>query len=214
MKRPERQWDGRLSLRQRLWGVLRIPAITFWDIAHEPDGRGPAIIFLGNLTVISLWYVAMTAHITDMGSILAYGFFGVLFTLSLFYMLLNLFYFGIIHIIISFSGRKGAFSETFLLGQYALFPFLIANLISLAILMVGLPYVTISELLMLYLSPIWLSVYALAAGAMLWGAILLSLGIRERYRMPSGTALVITISVTLFVIVIAILVRLTVIPII
>jgi hypothetical protein len=213
MKRPERQWESRLTLRQRLWGILRFPAITFWDIAHELDTRGPGLIFLSNLVVISLWYVAMAYHITD-GGFLLYGFFGVFAILILLYMLLNLFYFGIIHLIINYSGREGQLSETFLIGQYALLPFLLANLVSLGLLLAFLPPASVASLTLLYVHPIWLAVYALASIAMLWGAVLLSLGIRERYRMPSETALLITMSVTLFVVVVAILVRVTVIPII
>lgn len=214
MKRPERQWEGRLTFRQRLWGILRYPAITFWDIAHEIDSRGPALIFLGNLAVISLWYMAMAMHVTDGGMALLYGFLGVFVILSLLYMLLNLFYFGIIHMIIRYTGREGDLSETFLMGQYALFPFLLANLLSFGLLYALLPYATLANLAVLYLSPVWLAVYGLAGISMIWGAFLLSLGVREHYRMPSETALLITMSVTVFVVVVAILVRLTVIPII
>lgn len=212
MKRPERQWESRLSLRQRLWGVLRFPAITFWDIAHEPDNRGPALIFLGNLVAISLWYVAMAWHVLDGRELLLYGFFGVFAILSLLYMLLNIFYFGIIHAIVNYSGRKGEFADTFLLGQYALLPFLFANLISTGLLFALLPNTTTSNLASLYINPTWLAVYALASIAIVWGAILLSLGIRERYRMPSETALLITMSVTVFVVIVAFAVRTTVIP--
>ena len=212
MKRPERQWESRLSLRQRLWGVLRIPSIAFWDIAHEPDRRGPALIFLGNLAVISLWYVALALHVVDGGSLLVYGFFGVFAILSLLYMLLNIFYFGVIQVIVSYSGREGYLGEIFLIGQYALLPFLLTNLLSLGLLYALLPYTNFLNMTVLYLAPVWLAVYALAGIAMIWGAFLLSLGIRERYRMPSETALLITMSVTLFVVVVAILVRLTVIP--
>ncbi|MFX1564639.1 MAG: Yip1 family protein [Promethearchaeota archaeon] len=214
MKRPEKQWESRLTFRQRLWGILRFPAVAFWDIAHELDSGGPALLFLANLAVIALWFIAMAYHVTDAGAFLFYGFFGVFAILALLYMLLNLFYFGIIQMIINYSGREGQLSETFLMGQYALLPFLFANLISAGLLFVFLPPVTFVELTFLYIHPIWLAVYALASIAMLWGAVLLSLGIRERFRMSSGTALVITMSVTLFVVIVAILVRLTVIPII
>ncbi|MFX1318440.1 MAG: Yip1 family protein [Promethearchaeota archaeon] len=214
MKRPEQQWESRLTLRQRLWGVIRFPSITFWDIAHDTDTRGPALIFLGNLGVISLWYVAMALHVSDASSLLLYGFVGVFAILSLLYLLLNLVYFGIIHVIINYSGHEGDFSKTFLMGQYALFPFLLVNLLSFGLLSVGLLPTTWANMTILYLHPIWLVVYALASIAILWGALILSLGIREGYRMPSATALLITMSVTLFFVVVAILVRLTVIPII
>ncbi len=214
MRRPEKQWESRLTLRQRLWGVLRVPAVTFWDIAHEPDRKGPFLIFLGNLLAISLWYVAMVNHIVNPAPGLVWGFAGILFVLCLFYLLLNLFYFSVIHIIINLSGREGYLSETFLIGQYALLPFLFANLLSFGLLMVFLPYTTSGYLAPLYLNPIWLVVYALASLALIWGAVLISMGIRERYRLSTGNALLITFSVTVFVIIVAILVRATVIPII
>jgi hypothetical protein len=214
MRRPEKQWESRLTLWQRLWGVLRFPAVAFWDIAHEPDRKGPFLIFLGNLLAIALWYLAMVYHIVDATTMLIWGFTGVLFILTLFYLLLNLFYFGVIHTIVNLSGREGELSETFLIGQYALLPFLFANLLSFGLLMAFLPYTTLGYLIPLYLNPIWLVVYALASLALLWSAVLLSMGIRERYRLTTGSALLITFSVTIFVVVVAILVRATVIPII
>lgn len=214
LRRPERQWESRLTLRQRLWGVLRVPAVTFWDIVHEPDRRGPALIFLGNLVMISLWFVAVVIHVVDAVGALLYGFIGVFFVVAFLYLLLNLFYFGIIHVIVKISGREGYFSETFLIGQYALIPFFLANFVSALLLLALLPPVSIGNLAVLYLSPIWLIVYVLASIAILWGAVLLSLGIRERYRFSTGVALLISFSVTIFVVVVAIVARLTVVPVI
>jgi hypothetical protein len=214
MRRPERQWDKRLTLLQRLWGVIRFPSVTFWDIAHEPDRKGPALIMLGNLTAISLWYVAIVSHVTGASANLIFGFVGILFILTVFYLLLNLIYFGLIQFIIGLAGREGVFVETFLMGQYAHLPLFFANMISFGVLMVGLPYAPLGSLASLYLSPVWLVVYGLACIAVLWGALLLALGIRERYRLTTNIALVITVSVTLFVVIIAVLVRLTVPPVI
>jgi hypothetical protein len=206
MRRPEKQWESRLSFRQRLWGVLRIPSITFWDIAHEPDTRGPLLLFLANLAVISLWYVAMASKILGVTTNLAFGFFGVFLVLTLLYMALNIFYFGVIHIIVRYSGnRDEPFSITYL-------PFLLANLLSRGLLMAFLPYTDFSSLALLYLHPIWLVVYGLACAALLWGAILLSMGLRERHRISTAIALIITLGVTLFVVITVLLVRLTVIP--
>lgn len=214
MRRPEKQWEGRLTLLQRLWGVLRIPSVAFWDIAHEPDRVGPMLIFLGNLTMISLWFMAMVYHITDATSILIYGFLGVWLIIAFLYLVLNLFYFGVIHLLVKLSGREGYFSETFMIGQYALLPFFFANTLSFLLLLGFLPPVTSANLTLLYLSPVWFIVYALASIAVLWGAILLSLGLRERYQYTTGIALVISFSVTVFVVVVAVISRLTVVPII
>ncbi len=144
---------------------------------------------------------------------LVFGFLGVLLVLALLYMLLNIFYFGVIHIIVRYSGnRDEPFSITYLMGQYALLPFLLANLLSLGLLMVFLPYTDISSLALLYLHPIWLGVYGLACVALLWGAILLSMGLRERHRISTTIALISTLSVTLFMVITVLLVRLSVIP--
>ncbi|MDO8055715.1 MAG: Yip1 family protein [Candidatus Hermodarchaeota archaeon] len=214
MRRPERPWDKRLTLLQRLWGVIRFPSVTFWDIAHEPDRKGPALIFLGNLTAIGLWYVAMVSHIIGASASLIFGFAGILFILTVFYMLLSLVYFGLIQFAIGLAGRKGTFAETFLMGQYAHLPFFFANLASFGVLMVLLPPAHLGSLAELYLNPLWLVVYGLASVALLWGALLLALGIRARYRLTTNIALVITFSVTVFMVIIAFLVRLTVPPVI
>ena len=214
MRRPERPWDKRLTLLQRLWGVIRFPSVTFWDIAHEPDRKGPALIFLGNLTAIGLWYVAMVSHITGATTNLIFGFAGILFILTVFYMLLNLIYFGLIQFVIGLAGREGTFAETFLMGQYAHLPLFFANLLSFGILMLGLPPTPLGSLAALYLDPLWLVVYGLVSIALLWGAVLLAMGIRERYRFTTNIALAITFSVTLFMVIVAILVRLTVPPVI
>jgi hypothetical protein len=171
------------------------------------------LLFLANLAVISLWYVAMTSKILGVATNLAFGFFGVFLVLTLLYMALNIFYFGVIHIIVRYSGnRDEPFSITYLMGQYALLPFLLVNLLSLGLLMAFLPYTDFSSLALLYLHPIWLVVYGLACAALLWGAILLSMGLRERHRISTAIALIITLSVTLFVVITVLLVRLTVIP--
>ncbi|MFX0168868.1 MAG: YIP1 family protein [Candidatus Hodarchaeota archaeon] len=214
MRRPEQQWDKRLTLIQRLWGIIRFPAVAFWDIAHELDRKGPALIFIGNLTLISLWYVALASHIVGATVSLLFGFFGVFVILAALYMLLNLFYFGLIQLLIGLTGRKGMLAETFLMGQYAHLPLFFANLLSFVVLMLGLPYATLGNLASLYLSPLWLIVYGLLSIGLLWGALLLAMGIRERYRLTTNIALTITMGVTLFMIIVAVLVRVTVLPVI
>jgi hypothetical protein len=144
---------------------------------------------------------------------LALGFMGVLIVLALLYLFLNLFYFGVIHFILRYSGKRDEpLSITFLMGQYALLPFLLVNLLSLGLLMVFLPFTDITFLAPLYLHPIWLVVFGLSCAALLWGAILLSMGIRERHRISTAIALIITLSVTVFVVITIMLVRMTVIP--
>jgi len=197
LRRPERQWEGRLSLRQRLWAVLTVPAVAFWDIAREPDNQGPFLIFLGNILSVSLFYSAMVVHLIGenlLGLLLSTV--GVILVYSFLFLIWNLVYLGVIHAIVRLSGREGIFAETFLMGQYASLPLLIANILSLGLLMVGLPYVSISEFHMLAFQPVWIIVWSLTSAAQLWGALLLALGIRERYQFSTGISLLITFTVT------------------
>lgn len=215
MRRPEKHWERRLSLLQRLYGILVIPAVTFWDIAHEPDQKGPLLIFLGNLFAISAIFLAMVLHIQEAVYYgLIYSFLGVLLVNSLTYLIWTIIYFGVIHLIIRLSGRDGTFAETFLIGQYASLPIFFANLLVLGLYFGLLPTVNLVNIMILYMSPIRFVAWALSSIAALWGAVLLALGIRERYRYPTSAALIMTFIVTIFVIIISFFAHITVIPII
>jgi hypothetical protein len=215
MRRPEKHWERRLSLFQRLYGVLIIPAVTFWDIAHELDQKGPLLIFLGNLFAISAVFLAMVLHIQEAVYYgLVFSFFGVLLVNTLIYLVWTMIYFGVIHLAIRLSGRDGAFAETFMIGQYASLPLFFANLLALGLYYALLPTVNLVNVMLLYMSPVRLVAWAVSSIAALWGAVLLALGIRERYRYPTGAALILTFTVTLFVIVISFFAHTTVIPVI
>jgi hypothetical protein len=210
MRRPERQWERRLTLRQRLLSVLILPSVAFWDIVREPDNRGPLLIFWGNILAVSLFFVALVVHIVDAAALgLFLGFAGILVAYAILHFGWAIIYFGIIHTVVRVSGRDGVFAETFLLGQYSQLPLLLANTISLLLLLAGLPFgVSLAEISVLTLSPVWLVVWGLTVGAWLWGAVLLALGLRERYNFSTGAALFTTLTVTLFVIIVWFVVRL------
>ncbi len=210
MRRPERRWQGRLSLRQRLWSTLTVPSIAFWDIARDPDRAGPFLIFLGNILSISLFYLLIIMKTTSTASLL-YGFLGVFLIYSLLHLVYNLLFYGIIHIIIRLSGRKGPFGDTFILGQYSALPLLLANLLSLVVLAMFLPSVPVSELMFIVYpyQSIWLVFWILTAIASLWGAVLLALGIRERYHMSTSLAFMATFTVTVIVVMLGIFARLS-----
>ncbi len=211
MRRPEKRWEGRLTLRQRLWSTLTVPSIAFWDIAREPDRRGPFLIFLGNIFSISLFYLLIIMKTTGNTSLI-YGFLGVFLIYSLLHLIYNGIFYGIIHLIVRLSGRKGAFGDTFILGQYSALPLLLANLLSLGILGVGLVPHPITELMQLVYpyQSIWLVVWILTAIASLWGAFLLALGLRERYHMSTSIALLTTFTVTVIVVMLGLFARLSV----
>ncbi|MFX1474238.1 MAG: YIP1 family protein [Promethearchaeota archaeon] len=209
MRRPERRWQGRLSLRQRLWSTLTVPSVAFWDIAREPDRAGAFLILLGNVFSISLFYLLIILKVTGATSLI-YGFLAVFPISTLFLIIYNLVFYGIIHMIIRLSGRKASFGDTFILGQYSALPLLLANLLSLGVLFVLLPAVSASELsrLVYPYQPIWLVVLVLTSIASLWGAVLLTLGIRERYHMSTSSALLTTFTVTIIVVLLGVFARL------
>lgn len=211
MRRPERRWQGRLSLRQRLWSTLAVPSIAFWDIAREPDRAGPFLVFLGNLFSTTLFYLLIIMK-TPETSILAYGYWGVFLIFSLFYLIYNLFFYGIIDITIRLSGRKAAFWDTFKIGQYSALPLMLANILSLIVLLILLPSVPGVELSFLVFpyQPIWLVYYTLTAVASLWSAFLLALGLRERYHMSTSIAFMTTFIVTVIVVLLGLFARLTI----
>ncbi len=211
MRRPERRWEGRLSLRQRLWSTLTVPSIAFWDIAREPDRAGPFLIFLGNILSISLFYILIILKTTGTASLFL-GFLVVFLIFFIFFTIYNFFLYGIIHIIIRLSGRKGGFWDTFILGQYSSLPLLLANLLSLVVLVLLLPSVAVTELMFLVFpyQSVWLVVYILTAVASLWGAFLLALGIRERYHMSTSVAFMATFTVTVIVVILGLFARLTI----
>jgi uncharacterized protein with PQ loop repeat len=215
MRRPERQWERRLTFRQRLTSVLVVPSVAFWDIVRELDNRGPLFIFFGNILAVSLFFVAMVVHVANAAALgLYFGFVGILLVYAVLAFIWAIVYFGIIHAVVRVSGREGVFAETFLLGQYSQLPLLITNAISLLLLLVGLPFnVRLDQMAFLTLSPVWLVVWALTISAWLWGAVLLALGLRERYNFSTGGALFLSLAVTVFAVAVWLVVRLTPTPI-
>ncbi|MFX1562411.1 MAG: YIP1 family protein [Promethearchaeota archaeon] len=216
LRRPERQWENRLSLRQRLWAILVLPSVAFWDIVREPDTRGPVLIFFGNIFVISFFYIMMMVHVVGNSLYsLLFGWLGILPIFLLLYFLWTLIYYGFVHLIVNLAGEEGYFAETFLLSQYSSLPFLIANTISLPLLLlipppIGLSFVSITNLGALLFSPVWFIVWGLSVAGYLWGAVLLAMGLRERYHFSTEKALLITLSVTLFVVVVGFIARITI----
>jgi hypothetical protein len=194
-----------------LWSTLTVPSVAFWDIAREPDRTGSFLIFLGNLFSITLFYLLLISKTTITASLFL-GYLGVFLIFAIFFLIYNLFLYGIIDAVVRLSGRKGSFWDTFILGQYSALPLLLANLLSLIILLVLLPSVEVAELLYLVFpyQPIWLVLYILTAVASLWGAFLLALGLRERYHMSTSVAFVTTFTVTIIVVVLGLFARLTI----
>jgi hypothetical protein len=63
LKRPESKEVRFLSVRERLWGVLRRPAPTYRDIGKRPDGAGPFIIIIMNGLVMMGLFLGLSSKI-------------------------------------------------------------------------------------------------------------------------------------------------------
>ncbi|MFX1362439.1 MAG: YIP1 family protein [Promethearchaeota archaeon] len=210
LKRPIKTSVEPSSTLQRIKGTFTSPALTFWNISQIPDKKGLLFVLVFNALLLSLSYPVLWTHINVTGSeaftgtvnLHIWGSFAGLFLSGLGILLLAW-----ILIVFAFwaisriTGGKGSYRKTFLVTSYAFIPLIIARVISLAILAVGLPSVTIGEtmalgeleatLLPLFTSMVWTYSLGVETFFWLWSALLSSLAIRETQNTSTLKALVI-----------------------
>ncbi|MFX0096870.1 MAG: YIP1 family protein [Candidatus Hodarchaeota archaeon] len=210
LKRPMKTSLEPSSTLQRIKGTFISPALTFWNISQIPDKKGLIFVLVLNALLLSLNYPILWTHINITGSeafigtvnLHIWGSFAGLFLTGLGILLLAW-----VLIVFAFwsisrvTGGKGSYRVTFLVTSYAFIPLIIARLISLAILAVGLPSVTIGEtmglaeleaaLLPLFNSMVWTYSLGVETFFWLWSALLSSLAIRETQNTSTLKALVI-----------------------
>jgi hypothetical protein len=63
LKRPEGKEVRFMSVRERLWGVLRRPSSTYRDIATRPDGTGPFVIIIMNALIMVGLFLVLSSKI-------------------------------------------------------------------------------------------------------------------------------------------------------
>jgi hypothetical protein len=63
LKRPESKEVRFMSVRERLWGVLRRPSATYRDIGQRPDAAGPFIIIIINAIVMMGLFLGLSTKI-------------------------------------------------------------------------------------------------------------------------------------------------------
>jgi hypothetical protein len=63
LKRPESKEVRFMSIRERLWGVLRRPSATYRDIGKRPDVAGPLIVVIMNAVVMMGLFLGLSSKI-------------------------------------------------------------------------------------------------------------------------------------------------------
>ncbi len=64
LKRPEKKEIHFMGIRERMWGVIRRPAVTFRDIGQRPDPVGPFLVIVINALVIAGMFLALSSKVT------------------------------------------------------------------------------------------------------------------------------------------------------
>ena len=63
LKRPAAKEVRFMSIRERLWGVLRRPSATYRDVGKRPDAAGPFIIIVMNAVVMMGMFLGLSSKI-------------------------------------------------------------------------------------------------------------------------------------------------------
>ncbi len=64
LKRPEKREVHFMGIRERMWGVIRRPAVAYRDIGQRPDPVGPFLIILVNALIFAGMFLALTSKVT------------------------------------------------------------------------------------------------------------------------------------------------------
>ena len=61
LKKPEAKEVRFMGSGERIWGVIRRPAVTYRDIGQRPDPLGPFIIILINAIIIAGLFLTLSS---------------------------------------------------------------------------------------------------------------------------------------------------------
>ena len=159
LKRPESKEVRFMSVRERLWGVLRRPASTYRDIGKRPDGAGPFIIIIMNALVMMGLFLGLSSKIntqvvlnvtsgtTGEVSVL-FSQSGVSFMIAAIVGILPSIMLGIIYLIIGTAfahfafklmGGSGRKMKTLSIVGYSMFPVVLVRLFAIIIVLIVVP---------------------------------------------------------------------------
>ena len=159
LKKPEAKEVRFMGTGERIWGVIRRPAVTYRDIGQRPDYVGPFIVILFNAVIIAGLFLSLSSKVTASVVVNAttmetvntnvllspYG--GHFYILALIGILPSVML-GIIYLIIGttfahfafrLTGGTGGKMKTLSIVGYSMLPVILVRLLSIVIILVVLP---------------------------------------------------------------------------
>ncbi len=202
LRRPETPDVRMMSIRERLWGVVRNPAATYSDIAHRPDSAGPLVIIIINALIMAAFYLAvsskMTVRVDVNGTLTTFNllqspYAGPVYVSSAISIIPNVFL-GMIylfvgslfaHLAFKITGGTGSRGKTLSIVGYSVMPVLVVRLIGLLVVLAVLPVYNVDTsnwievVTSIYSSAAWGIIDVMTTISFLWVGFVLLFGIRE-----------------------------------
>ncbi|MCL6448329.1 MAG: YIP1 family protein [Armatimonadetes bacterium] len=190
-KVPEQEKNGRpQGFLELVYGVLFEPSATFSRIKDRerlPVGRTVIIFTLANVAV-SLMSATVTSrlmyfHAVDGAGVLMRSVAPAMAVLGLFFQYAKwFFYSGLLHLLAEFFGGRGRALGVFVVSGLASLPAVFTVPVNFLLLLFGVRGFTLSFF-----------VYLFSVVAVVWGAVLLVLGIREVHGLSTGRAVAVVL---------------------
>ncbi|MDH4214934.1 MAG: YIP1 family protein [Candidatus Thorarchaeota archaeon] len=159
LKRPESKEIRFMSIRERLWGVLRRPSATYRDVGQRPDAAGPFIIIVMNAVVMMGMFLGLSSKINTQVvvnatagttaevnvlfsqsgvSFLTVAIVGIMpgLMLGIVYLLIGT---AFAHFAFKLTGGSGGKMKTLSIVGYSMFPVVLVRLVSILVVLVIVP---------------------------------------------------------------------------
>jgi hypothetical protein len=159
LKRPEKKEVRFMSIKERLWGVLRRPSATYRDIGTRPDAAGPFVIILMNALVMMGLFLGLSSKINAQvvvnatsgqtapvsvlfsqsgPSFLTAAIVGIMpgIMLGIIYLLIGT---AFAHFTFKLTGGSGGKMKTLSVVGYSIFPVVLVRLLAILIVFIAVP---------------------------------------------------------------------------
>ncbi|MFW9957668.1 MAG: YIP1 family protein [Candidatus Odinarchaeota archaeon] len=159
LKRPESKEIRFMSIRERLWGVLRRPSATYRDVGQRPDAAGPFIIIIMNAVVMMGMFLGLSSKINTQVvvnatagttaevnvlfsqsgvSFLTVAIVGIMpgLMLGIVYLLIGT---AFAHFAFKLTGGSGGKMKTLSIVGYSMFPVVLVRLVSIFVVLLIVP---------------------------------------------------------------------------
>ena len=159
LKRPESKEVRFMSIRERLWGVLRRPSATYRDVGKRPDAAGPFIIVIMNAVVMMGLFLGLSSKINtqvvlnatsgqtaEVSVLLSQS--GISFLTAAIIGIMPGLMLGIIYLIIGtafahfafkLTGGSGGKMKTLSIVGYSMFPVVLVRFVSILVVLIVVP---------------------------------------------------------------------------